>query len=221
MKVNWKQIKNDLKQIAPVVVAISGGVDSMLLLDMVRKTLSVDEYVVAHFNHHIRETNEEEYLIADYCKKYGIVFHIGHGQNLRDMSNQENEARNQRWNFLERVAKEHKIKTIATAHHKNDLIENFIMQIMRGNDIRSCPMTKETSKNGFVRYKPFLDVFKHDLIASANRNHVKWVEDETNNDIDYTRNLVRHVILPAMMKDRNVMNSIPKTIESVRKLMEK
>lgn len=215
MTVNWKNIKNDIVEMSPVVVAISGGVDSMVLLDTVRRTLNPSSYIVAHFNHHIRDTNEEEYMVEAYCNKYNLTYSIGHGKNLKDMSNQENEARIQRWSFLETVASNNQIKHIMTAHHKNDLIENFIIQIMRGNDIRSCPMIKKTLKNGFVRYKPFLDVFKNDLIVSAKKHNIKWIEDETNNDTDYTRNLVRHVILPAMMQDRNVMNSIPKTIQSV------
>lgn len=205
-------------QKTPVVLAISGGVDSMVLLEYARSRLSKDNFIVAHFNHHIRDTDQEEILVRDYCIKHGMTYEIGHGVGL---TGDENQARNQRWDFLESVAKKYHSGFIATAHHKNDLVENFILQIMRGNHILSCPMQEKIEKNGFVRLKPFLDITKEELIKHAHYRKVQWFEDETNQDNDYTRNLVRNVIIPAMMKDRNVLTSIPKTIQSVLSLSPK
>ena len=217
--VNWKHVKktmNDhMQDNECVVLAISGGVDSMVLLEVARSKLDPNHFAVAHFNHHIRDTDQEEHLVREYCETHNLICHIGHGVDLKG---DENQARTQRWAFLEDIASQYNCNAIVTAHHKNDLIENFILQIMRGNHILSCPMQEKIEKNGFIRLKPFLDITKEELIKHAHYRNVQWFEDETNQNNDYTRNLVRNIIIPEMMKDRNVLTSIPKTIQSVLSL---
>ena len=136
---------------------------------------------------------------------------------MGNISNQEAVARKQRWAFLEGVAFNQNCRMIVTAHHKNDQVENFLLQVMRGLPIESTIMSKENEKNGFVRYKPFLDVEKNILINSAKRNNIPWIEDVTNLDTHHDRNYIRNVLIPSMMERRNVMKTIPMTIESIKK----
>lgn len=213
---SWKSLIREINSNTGYVLAISGGVDSMVLLDFFNRQCNT-QFVVAYFNHHIRTTQEDEQLIKNYCYDNDITLYIGNGINL-DITSQEVESRYQRWDFLERIANILNYKNIVTAHHLNDSIENFILQIMRGNKITSCTMIKNNIKNGINRYKPFLDISKDDLKKAAQKYNLKWNEDETNTDEKYLRNFIRHSIIPMMMKDRNVLKTIPKTIKSVLEL---
>lgn len=214
---SWKNLIREINSSDGYILAVSGGVDSMCLLDFFNRTCNVS-FKVAHFNHHIRDTFIDEDIVRNYCYDNGIELIVSNGINLKEKKNQENCAREQRWDFLEWCARINSYKNIVTAHHQNDAIENFILQIMRGNNIKSCTMKKNNVVNGINRFKPFLEFKKDDLIKSVKKFKVKWNEDETNSDENMLRNYVRHTIIPAMMLDRNVMKTIPKTIQSVLEL---
>lgn len=215
----WKSIIDEVSLIeGTFLLAISGGIDSMVLLEFFKRKFP-DRFSVAHFNHHIRDTDIDEDHVVSYCNRNGINVVVGHGFGLKDSASQEDAARKQRWQFLEKTAMDVNASTIVTGHHQNDHIENFILQIMRGNHISSCLMTKQNTVNGFNRYKPFLDLTKEDIIGSAKFFRVEWNEDETNSDSKYLRNFVRNEIIPKMMEDRNVIKTIPKTIKSLQDIL--
>lgn len=216
----WKKLIKEINSETGYVIAVSGGIDSIVLLDFFNRSCNT-QFVAAYFNHHIRDNANDAELIKSYCFKNSIELYIGNGINLKNINSQENEARLQRWEFLERIALINNYKNIVTAHHLNDSVENFILQIMRGNKIQSCTMMIRNMINGFYRLKPFLEFTKEELKKSALKYNLSWNEDETNSDEKYLRNFIRNSILPLMMKDRNVMKTIPKTIESVIELVEK
>lgn len=214
---SWSKLIKEINSDTGYILAVSGGIDSMVLLDFFNRCCKTQIKVV-HFNHHIRNTNDDENIVRSYCYDNDLELYICHGTNLKNIKNQENEARHQRWIFFEKIAKLFNYKYIVTAHHLNDSVENFILQIMRGNNITSCTMKKHNTVNGVIRYKPFLDFDKNTLLQSAKRYGVTWNDDITNFDETYLRNYIRHSIIPMMMKDRNVLKTIPKTIKSVLSL---
>lgn len=214
---SWKSLKQEINAKSKYVLAVSGGIDSIVLMDFFNRQCNT-QFVVAYFNHHIRDQNDDISIIQNYCFYNNIEFYVGNGINLKNIKSQENEARNQRWDFLEFICRSLNYDNIVTAHHLNDSVENFILQIMRGNKITSCTMKKNNTINGINRYKPFLEFTKEQLKKSAIRYKLEWNEDETNLDEKYLRNYIRHSIIPMMMKDRNIMKTIPKTIQSVLEL---
>lgn len=224
MSYNWSSKINEIKETAgkgKILLAISGGVDSMAILDLFYRKMPRDCFHVAHFVHGIRDENLEEPMIKKWCSERSIDVVVGYGEGLKDASNQEAKAREQRWNFLEKQAKSLGCLFVLTAHHKNDLIENFLVQTMRGMPIESTLMSVAVEKNMLIRYKPFLDTEKTILKMSAERHNVPWIEDYTNQDTHHDRNFIRNQILPQMMERRNVVKTIGNTINSIHDMIDK
>ena len=211
----WNQLIKEINSIETTgyVLAISGGIDSMLLLDLFRKKSKMS-FIVGHFNHHIRDdSNKDEELISEYCSQYSIPLFIGHGQDLKESTNQEGNARIQRWNFLNSLANDNGYSYIVTAHHMNDQIENVIIRLMRGYPHDCLTMKKFMEVDGIVRYKPYLFVKKEDIIRSAKKMAIKWIEDSTNEVNDYDRNWIRNEVIPMLMTRRNIIASMEKGIK--------
>jgi tRNA(Ile)-lysidine synthetase-like protein len=178
------------------VLAISGGVDSMTLLDLLVKqadssqliansSTSSLELVVAHFDHGIRQdSSKDKELVAKAAKSHGLVFESHQGKLGTDAS--EDLARVARYKFLESVAEKHKAKGIITAHHQDDLIETAFINIIRGTGRAGL---SSMSKSRI--YRPLLSISKKDILDYAKKNHIVWHEDATNTDTKYLRNYIR------------------------------
>lgn len=218
--INYKKIISSIKDISNTFsIGVSGGVDSIVLLDILRK--NDFNIQVLHFNHKIRNnSDEDEKLVINYCEKHSLVYKIGYGKNLCG-SNLEMKAREQRWNFLENASKDFS-KLIITAHHLNDLVENYIIGTIRGNNLKGCVMPQKTiTENGFIRFKPMLkDVLKEQIYDTANKRNLHWNEDLTNKDNNILRNRVRNIIIPEMLKSHNVYKTIPNLIEEIENKRE-
>lgn len=182
-----------------IVLAISGGIDSVVLLHMiandidgVRSRLFLNsswpgDFVMAHFNHGIRgvEANRDEAFVKTLGDKYGIGVVVGHGRLGPDCS--EEQARLARYNFLFKVAGDDGI--VVLAHHADDLIETAVMNLIRGTGWRGlAPM----SQTRIIR--PFLNLTKTNIVCYAIENNLTWVEDSTNDSMAYFRNRIRGII---------------------------
>ncbi len=177
------------------VLAVSGGVVSMVLLELLRQKPNV-QLVVAHYDHGIREDSvDDRKLVQETARRYGIQFVYDEGRLGPNTS--EAKARKARHDFLEKVRKASKSQGIITAHHQNDLIETALINILRGTGRRGL-----TSMNtGGVIKRPLLHVTKKDILQYADVNNVLWREDSTNSDTKYLRNHIRHNILPKLSED--------------------
>lgn len=172
------------------VVAVSGGVDSMVLLDLLvhKKSLKL---IVAHYDHGIRDdSNKDRNLVQSASDKYGLPFVFDEGNLGSDTS--EAAAREARYKFLAKVRLAASAKAIITAHHQDDLIETAIINILRGTNRRGLSSLK--SRPDILR--PLLHIPKSDLLGYAKTQNIKWHEDSTNTDETYLRNYVRKNILP-------------------------
>jgi tRNA(Ile)-lysidine synthetase-like protein len=191
------------------VVAVSGGVDSIVLLDMLAKTKEHD-LIVAHFNHGIRsDSNEDEALVKLAAKHYQLPFEsaqVGLGANAS-----EAEARTARYEFLNSVKERYQADAIVTAHHQDDLIETAILNILRGTGPRGLVAI---SQNRNVK-RPLLEYTKEDLYSYACKNGLKWREDTTNSDEIYLRNYVRKYLTPKLSDERK--QEIIENIDKVAK----
>lgn len=164
------------------VVAVSGGVDSMVLLDMMVQEGS-HELIVAHFDHGIRsDSHEDAIFVKEAAARYGLSFEMRRENLGTDAS--EALARDRRYAFLKTVAGRHNAK-IVTAHHLDDLVETVAINITRGTGWRGVAALDADI------LRPLIDTEKSELIAYANRKNIIWREDSTNASDVYLRNRLR------------------------------
>ena len=177
------------------VLAISGGVDSMVLLDVVRRRHSPSDFVVAHLTHGVRsqaESDRDKQVITDYCRQYHLQCEYGEAHLTAQAS--EAEARAVRYSFLKEVAVMYNYNCIVTAHHQDDLVETAIINLLRGTAARG--LVALSSRQEVLR--PFIDVPKSDIVAYAQHHGLSWHEDSTNCDQRYLRNYIRSNIVPKL-----------------------
>jgi len=164
------------------VVAVSGGVDSVVLLDMMSR-LPEAHLIVAHFDHGIREDSENDArFVEQLAEKYGAAFESTREELGADAS--EEEARRRRYAFLRKVAKRYGAQLV-TAHHNDDLVESVIINVTRGTGWRGLAVM-----NSEV-LRPLLGMTKQELIDYALKHKLEWHEDSTNASDKYLRNRVR------------------------------
>lgn len=193
------------------VVAVSGGVDSMVLLHLLTRLqspvishqspagpeendwrLATGDWrlVVAHFEHGIRPDSEKDFLfVRDAAKKYGLPFVAAHGKLGPGAS--EAVARKARYNFLAHVMAEEKADAIVTAHHQDDVLETAILNMLRGTG--RLGLSSLRSKGTILR--PLLAYTKQNILEYAHAHAIVWREDSTNADDRYLRNYIRHNIV--------------------------
>jgi len=172
------------------VVAVSGGVDSMTLLNMLSKIPKL-RLVVAHFDHGIRSDSEvDRLLVQKVAASYQLPFVFDDGR-LGPKASEAN-ARAARYKFLNKVAKAAEADAIITAHHQDDLLETAIINLLRGTGRRGLSSLKSQPR----LLRPLLQFSKAQILNYAHKNHLDWREDVTNQDTTYLRNYVRQQILP-------------------------
>lgn len=187
----WKEDEN-------IGVAVSGGVDSMVLLDKIRRSGCFKQLYVLHVNHQLRDVSrEEQEMIQRYCTSYGIeliVYTIPKG--TFDLSKSiQHKARKLRYDFFESVAKEKDLSWVLTAHHKDDQMETIFFRLL-SNRFTFQPPGMQMIVKGAVTYgKPLLNYSKSELYQYAERERVPFMEDESNEEIKYTRNYIRNEII--------------------------
>ena len=164
------------------VVAVSGGVDSVALLDMLTK-LPEHELIVAHVDHGIRESSAEDaHFVSELAQKYSLPFEVIRYDLGPDAS--EEVARTLRYAFLRSLAQKYQAR-IVTAHHADDVLESIAINIHRGTGWRGIA-THDAAVS-----RPLLALHKHDLVAYAQNQELEWREDETNRSDRYLRNRLR------------------------------
>jgi tRNA(Ile)-lysidine synthetase-like protein len=180
------------------VVAVSGGVDSMVLLDVLRQKPGV-ELVVAHFDHGIRnDSSEDRMLVGQVAARHNVPYIYDEGRLGPHAS--EAEARTARYAFLHRVHEQTNARALITAHHQDDVLETAILNMLRGTGVRGISSLRETDA---IR-RPFMHISKRALRSYASQHDLEWREDSTNASDAYLRNYVRHHIVPRMtLEQRN------------------
>jgi tRNA(Ile)-lysidine synthase len=177
------------------VVAVSGGVDSVVLLDLLASQLPTpsSQLIVAHYDHGIRsDSAKDQKFVAKLAKQYGLEFYTAEGE-LGSVASEEL-AREKRYEFLRKVKNQTKSDAIITAHHQDDLVETAIINIIRGTGRKGLSALKSTKE---IK-RPLLPCNKPELIDYARKNNLKWREDPSNLDQKYLRNYVRRQLVARM-----------------------
>jgi len=206
--INYIKYKINLNKDDKVVIGVSGGPDSMVLLDLLTKIR--DSYnltlICAHVNHNKRlESEIEKEELKKYCNENNILFEYRKIDRWGE-DNFHNEARLARYNFFEEIIEKYDAKYLMTAHHADDLMETILMRIARGSTLKGyAGFSKILQKNNYVIVRPLITKTKDELIEYANENNIKYSIDKSNNEDCYTRNRYRHHILPFLKnEDKNV-----------------
>ena len=196
-----------------VLVAVSGGVDSMVLLHALQKISTRHKWkiVVAHFNHQLRGRagDADEKLVGKTAAAMKLSIAVGRA-NVREFARKsklsiEMAARKLRHEFFARVARERKIQTIALAHHADDQVELFFLRLLRGAGgeglagMKWSATSPADKKIALVR--PLLDLSKEELRQFSHENKIRFRDDTTNFSSDFLRNRIRNKLLPLLRKD--------------------
>ncbi|MBP3372034.1 MAG: tRNA lysidine(34) synthetase TilS [Clostridia bacterium] len=184
------------------MAAISGGRDSVVLLDVLcalQKKLGFTLYA-AHVNHGIRENAaRDEAFVKDLCNSYGVVL-LCESMNvpkIRELSGEslEEAARRLRYDALKNLAQDCHASCILTAHHASDQTETVLMGLVRGSFGMLHGMAEETCDARGRLLRPMLSVTREDIDRYAQAQNLCWCEDETNADVNFLRNRLRHETL--------------------------
>ena len=201
MKINTLWNKED-----KIAIALSGGVDSIVLFHLLVTEYkdSYKELVVFHINHGLRkESHEEAEFVERFVKDFDVKFYKEElnmsGLERDSHTSEEMLARELRYQAFNKMAKLEGVTKLLTAHHKNDQVENILMRLLTGRSIdHSLAICEEIEMAGLTIYRPLLNSLKAELEEYAKEKNLHYYVDATNFDTDYTRNNIRHNIVPLL-----------------------
>ena len=183
-----------------LLVAVSGGVDSMVLCDLLNK-LNLD-FSIAHVNYNLRGNDSylDEKFISEYSNKNQIDLFLKN-VDLSDQNNSiQNKAREIRFSFFNEILSKYNFDFILTAHHLDDNIETIFLNISRGKKVSVFSGMNVVND---IIVKPLLFNEKNDIINYAKKNNVIWREDRSNVQNKYLRNYIRNILIPSFRKINN------------------
>ena len=210
-----------------VLLAVSGGVDSMVLLELLHRLASSHRWrlTVAHFNHQLRGGASEldERLVRAAARRLRLACVVDRA-DVRQFARAQNvsvemAARQVRHAFLARATRQEGIRTIAVAHHADDQVELFFVRLLRGAGSQGLAGMKWSNASPedkrLILVRPLLGCTKAELHAFASATKLRYREDATNASWDILRNRIRHQLLPLLRKEYQ-----PALDKVVLKLME-
>lgn len=189
-----------------VIVALSGGIDSVVLTHLLAE--SGIEIVAAHCNFHLRgeESDGDERFVVEFCNNKGVKCHVKHFDTEAYAKTQglsiEMAARELRYNWFEELRKELNFDKIAVAHHADDQIETFFINLLRGSGIHG--LKAMLPQNGNI-VRPLLWATRQEINDYALSHNLNWRNDSTNSQSVYTRNKLRNIVIPEI--DKNFANA--------------
>lgn len=224
-----KKEKDRLKTIVntnKILVAVSGGVDSIVLLHTLVNLCEIQNkqniYVI-HFNHQLRKESSNEYKeVEKLCLKLGVTFK-GYFLDVSKYCEEnqvsvETGARELRYKYFKQVASDLDISYIFLGHHGDDLIETVLMKMVKGSHTKGLIGMTTSNKKGNIYYeRPFLHVTKYELYQEAYKNKYIFFEDISNTDEKITRNRFRKNILKFLKNENPKVHEAFLTISEERK----
>ena len=206
-----------------IVVALSGGIDSVVLLHFLNKHYPGHIRAV-YINHNLSKFSHEwSTFCATLCNADKIEYK-DININLENSSNIEENARKKR--YLSLTSELRVGETLCTAHHQEDQAETFLLQLFRGSGVTGlASMPKIKSIDDSELYRPFLNISKQKIIDYASKNHLEWIEDDSNLDTNFKRNLLRIEFLPKLSSAfngliKNISRSASHQAEALRLMQD-
>ena len=197
-------VKEDLFQPKDnLLLAVSGGVDSVVLCELCRQ--AGYDFSIAHCNFQLRgeESTRDENFVRELAQRYDVPLHVKHFKIEKSI---QVTARELRYAWFQTLG----AKYILTAHHLNDNVETVLMNFFKGTGITG--LRGILPKQGNI-VRPLLFASKEDIKQFAEENNISWVDDSSNADDKYTRNFIRHNIMPHISAT-NIANNIERFRET-------
>tara|TARA_Y100000994_G_scaffold74338_1_gene61130 strand:- start:2878 stop:4203 length:1326 start_codon:yes stop_codon:yes gene_type:complete len=192
---------NIVSQSNSLLLAISGGVDSIVMLDIIHKLKEkyniISNIFLVFINYKLNEnSNSREKICLKLSKKYGYPLILK--KSYLSSKNFESNARNERYRYFSKILLNKDIDFVLTAHHKDDQIETLLMKYYDNSDWISYLGIRD-KYNQIIR--PMLDIQKDEILYYAQDNKLLWIDDPSNKDINFRRNKMRHIILPDIYRN--------------------
>lgn len=196
-----------------VGIGVSGGVDSIVLLDLLAYSVQRTAYsdprsvIVLHLNHKLRgtESDRDEVFVKQIAKKYGLPC-VSTKKNILALSKKtkksiEDMGRLARLEFFESAARKYKFRKILLAHHEDDLVETILMRLFRGTGVKGFKGMREKTRIGNLELiRPLLGISKKEILDYARQHKLRFRADASNQDDKFLRNKIRLQVLPYLEK---------------------
>lgn len=198
---------------ATVIVGLSGGCDSVVLIHILHRMGY--RCMAAHCNFHLREeeSDQDEHFVEKFCAELNIPLEITHFDTLNYAKEHqlsiELAARELRYKWFESLRQKHNAEAIAVGHHADDQAETLLMHLVRGSGLNGlCGMQ---ARNGAI-IRPLLGVSRAEIEQYALQENLTYVNDSTNTDTNFRRNFFRHEIMPLLEKiNPQITHTLSKT----------
>ena len=203
------------------LIGVSGGRDSVVLLDQLAHR-GFKKLIICHLNHGLRgrSSDADARFVERLAVKYKIAVIIGFekvGERAeKNGESIETAARNARYEFFQKVARQKRVDSIFLAHHADDQVETFLFNLFRGAGTAGLGAMRDVSWHGALRViRPMLGMWRTEIDAWITEHHLKFREDATNSDTKHHRNRFRHQILPLLEEyfGREIRSSVWRSAE--------
>ena len=208
---------------ARYLIGVSGGRDSIALLHSL-VNLGYDRLIVCHLNHQLRgqSSDADARFVQKLAAKYQVGFELG-AANVRALARKkkmslETAAREARYSFFSKAAKRRRCHKIFLAHHADDLVETFLLNLIRGAGLTGLGGMRDVSSRqihgvDLTILRPLLSIWRSDIDKYVRECHLRFREDATNKNLAPTRNRIRNRIIPYLEKilDRNIRQNLWRT----------
>lgn len=188
-----------------ILVAVSGGADSMCLLELLRRSSLNISLSIAHVNFHLRgeESNGDEKFVRDWAASHSIECHVLEADTVsyakQNSLSIEMAAREIRYNWFNTLKEQYSFDFVAVAHHANDNAETLLLNLVRGAGIAGIGGMKELDM-GRSLLRPLLRYSRQDIETFLSRNNIPFRTDHTNFESDFARNRIRNIVMPHLEK---------------------
>ncbi len=200
-----------------VILGVSGGPDSMCLLEIMHQIAQKEKLklIIAHVNYGLRgqESIKDQLLVESVANDLSLLCEVLHCTHT--IGKTENEWRDIRYNFFEKIKVKHHAHKIAIAHNKNDQVETFLLHLLRGSGLGGLVGMRYVSKNDVVR--PLLSIERSQILQYCSDHNISYRIDQSNKESIHTRNKIRNQLLPYLEKNYNpqIVTTLSHTAEIV------
>ena len=204
-----KFLKDNIKTNDTLILACSGGPDSMCLLDLLLKFREKTNIniIIAHVHHNVRKESDDELVfVRDYATNNDVIFETMKIENYSG-SNFECEARDKRYGYFGKLIEKYGAKYLLTAHHGDDLMETILMRMVRGSNLKGYSGFDRVSDQGNYKVlRPLITLTKSEILDYNKENNIPYVNDYTNELDVHTRNRYRKYMLPKLKEEDSNVN---------------
>ena len=186
-----------------LLLAISGGADSVCLFFALKELGYNVELAHCNFKLRGKESDEDEYFVRELANKYGVKYHVNSFETQKYASEQkisiQMAARDLRYKWFDELLAVNNLDFVITAHHKDDNVETFFINLIRGTGVNGLCGIKAKNKK-IIR--PLLEISRQEIESYLTKNKIKYRNDSSNSEVKYLRNKIRHQLMP-LLKEMN------------------